>query len=546
MGDREQGKLEEGIRLEEPENGCAEDTDDLSSKIRALEMDESPIIESFGQVLDKVQNLYKKVSSVYDGLNSLIEGSFHDGDCDDGRPVWTRGPNFLRAFRSQVRKEQSALQALWKEVKSLPTPELEERLLHRIRSTNLPHLEAVWNVFEHGGYSGVVSLGSGIKPESSGGYAGDLTAAYGESVVKISRVTVSQLKREIATIMLELADDEQQMSVEEIVSMTEVFRAVEKVVLDVKGSEYCHDALADSEGFLPRLLRPQRSMERAVTLLVYNIGEQDLLGVDGEIVRNFVSVISSSLKIDVRLFGDHTLSFENDRSAKEIIAAIMKEDHHHFLTQVPPMLNFDVTGGFCLISDITNLTPEEATRKLDWQRDNPPPSTSAPDELYQKSANAFQFLRNQIEAERQHRVLHHVLRPLVEGGERTLICSRQVRQKLIDMADRMGSAEEKRRARLIFLDIDARDGFTSSCGEWLDSIPKLRVIGPEVDQEKISSPNEAWIEEGVLRVALDYSRQTEKSVMHVTGNFKVAKQLAKKLEGSGWLIVNSRSLAGGF
>lgn len=407
-------------------------------------------------------------------------------------------------------------------------------------------MEAVWNVFENGGYAGIVSLGSGIKSGSNFGHCGDLTAAYGGQAIKILRVTATQLKYEISVLKAEVAEEDEQISFDELVSLTSVYSAAQKVVSQVNSSESTKDILLDSSGLLPRIIRPQQPRAKKSILLLYNISRHEISGDDEDVVGRLVSAVSFRLDIEIRLFGASHITGKESKSPQEIVEGIIIEDCAYFLQQVPPVLNFDVTGGFCLISDITNLSPAQALKKLDWQRDNPPPSTSIPTALYRKSDSAFQFLRRQIESEKQFRVINHTLRPIISDGERVLICSIKVKQKLINMADRMGSAEEKRRARMIFLPVEERAGLKSNTGEFLDGIPTLQVLGVDSFDEMQISLDDEWIEREVLATALEYTEKTRNPSITVTGNLKVAKKLVAKSDRSSWLVINSRSLTGGY
>ncbi|KAK9446471.1 uncharacterized protein V1518DRAFT_423824 [Limtongia smithiae] len=461
------------------------------------------------------------------------------------RPIWTRGSRFLSSFLKQANKEFSALQQISR------IDDSDERW-SRLRSTNLPYLEVVWDVFASDIYAGVVSLGTSAKSSAAGACAGDITAEYGSHTVKITRLSVSVLRQELAILAAEMGNDDydgEPMEIADLVHMLRVYKVLENLVFEVQKTAP-RDCLAEDGGLLPRVLGSRATTERRVTLLFHNIELETLSSQDREFATCIAGVLRKSLQIEVEFYTKPT---QARRDAHKIVSELRRQDEEFFREQVPYVLNFDVTGVLCLVSDITNLSHGKTLEKLSCQRQHPPPSTSESGKPYMKSDNAYAFLEKQIAAEKCHRVIYDVILPLTERQtcNTKLICSRRVGERLLDMVRRMGSAEENRRAKLIFTALQDRSP-EHLRGEVVDRLPCVSMIDTEVKDGVTEALSVDFIAQNMLEVSTQYSHATGTAmVATVTGNYKMALQLNAREKRSGsspscMLVVNSRSLIGGY
>ncbi|KAK9469951.1 hypothetical protein V1512DRAFT_257394 [Lipomyces arxii] len=384
------------------------------------------VADLLSQTVRRTNELYTQVRDAVDVFESAIAHR-------ETTYMWSVGPQFLRKFLIRVEKELCALNEL------VATDDL--KIAHRLRSTNLPNAQSAWSVFASGVYPGIVSLGSGVKPGSSGGYSGDVTAEHGSLVLLVSRMTIDRLRRELAILQYEMADDEDECTLQELVPSLDLYRSTMKLVYEVSAPVDCNAILADSNNEFPRLLKPVELKLRSVKLVFVNIDLDHSSVEDVQLFHAVSEIISKQLnvQIDARTF--------TRLPAESLITNMIRYDSAFFLKHISTTLNFDVTGLLSIVSDITNLPPVDAIARLDGQRDGSsgPPGKSY---VHRKSSNAFAFLRKQIEAERAFRSTKTTMRVLCDN--RSLQCTEAVKNKLVDMAIKMGSRDEQRRVNDLF------------------------------------------------------------------------------------------------
>ncbi|KAK9325921.1 hypothetical protein V1517DRAFT_342985 [Lipomyces orientalis] len=497
----------------------------------------------FESTLARARNLNAQVYALANGLADAISSGHeqHGHGIEMTRqgsitPIWTVGPAFVRKFQNQVRTE---LQVLEKLRSSSPHNVLEnDRVSHRLRSTNLPNLEAIWAIFGSGQYSGVISLGSSVKPGGHGGYCGDLMVDYGEHIVKISKLTAQQLKRELGTLMTEMANDEgNNLSVRDWIPYLDVYKMAQKVEQASGVAEpIIEDILSVGDRGFPRILRhPIRKLKRQVTIAFCNTTESEE---DLELIEVIKAELELRLNVKVQLFD---LTRVEILPTSELVMKVIAGDTRHFKAQIPPVLNFDVTGLLCIVSDITNLGPDRSHDRLESQR-------HLVSGRHRKSENAFIFLKRQIEAEKCRSVMDTVLSLFCatkDSDRRIFTCTASAKEKLLDMVSKMGSSEEKRRTQLLF---DSDVTLRNDREETLASIPNIIVIDAPSLTDDIDPIDEALIADKILGPAAELGRRLGREVMTVTANYKMAKQLRSRLDGkfsTGILVVDSRSLLGG-
>ncbi|KAJ8099320.1 hypothetical protein POJ06DRAFT_269381 [Lipomyces tetrasporus] len=489
----------------------------------------------FESTLTRARNLNAQVYALANGLAEVISSGREQNGRGIGikrqgsiTPIWTVGPAFVRKFQNQVRTELEALEKL-----SPSSP--HNGVPHRLRSTNLPNLEAIWAIFGSGQYSGVISLGSSVKPGGHGGYCGDLLVDYGEHIVKISKVTAHQLKRELGTLMTEMADNEgNNFRVRDWIPYLDVCKMAQKVAQASDVAEpIIEDLLSASDQGFPRILRhPVRKFKRQVTIAFCNTTESEE---DLELIEAVKAELELHLNVKVQLFD---LTRVEILSTSELVMKVIAGDTRYFKAQIPPVLNFDVTGLLCIVSDITNLDPDRSHERLESQR-------HLATGRYRKSGNAFVFLKRQIEAEKCRSVMDTILSLVCasqDSDRRIFTCSASVKEKLLDLVSKMGSSEEKRRTQLLFnSDVTLRNDRE----ETLTGIPNIIVFDASSSTGDVGAIDEVLVADKMLGCAAEFGGR---EVMTVTGNYKMAKQLRSRLDwkfSRGILVVNSRSLLGG-
>ncbi|KAK9460377.1 uncharacterized protein V1516DRAFT_712438 [Lipomyces oligophaga] len=482
------------------------------------------------QIQWRASSLRQDVEDVCNCLEMLLSRQLAD---QGYKPAWTRGSTFLRRYLAVVEKEHNLLQKL---ELVIDTRESISRISHQLRSTNLPHLESVWQVFTSRTHTGVISLGSSAKSNAA---IGDLMALYGRLAIKVSRVTVQQLNKEMVRIAAELGEDNLEECFEECCMNTDVYNVARKLARWVASRlEDDEDMLANGNDGGVRILCAKIREQATGTIVFTGCCESYLAGPDQAFLNRFLEFIQRSLSIDTLV-----LSKKERLSNSEIASGILSEDRKCFESQIPELFCFDVTGLLSLVSDVTNLAPDEALARLARQKEKRQQGTE-----YRKSENAFAFLEKQIESERSgQRVLKGVLEPLLRDGNRQIVCGARTLESVKKMVLRMGSQDERRRTAEIF--------------QTINLIPDID-LGTKKDQLQLdqhlnqepSEPfaDEEWIIRHVLTPAELWARKNNMEAMFVTGNLRMAKQLCKLRKtspsfstGTPMLVVGSRSLVGG-
>ncbi|KAK9238223.1 hypothetical protein V1525DRAFT_359017 [Lipomyces kononenkoae] len=449
--------------------------------------------------------------------------------------IWTVGPDFIRKFQIRIRKELESLETVRDSSVRLCNGLDDHEVLHRLRSTNLPHLEAIWEIFAAGQFAGIVSLGSSTKSDVHGGYRGgyrgDLIADYGAHVIKISRVNIQQLRRQISSLKVELTEDTDNLRTRDWIPYLQEYKVAQKLASAV-AKPTVEDTLLMYNGL--KVLRPPRDFNRQVTIALCHKSdcEEDI-----ELLEMIKAEFELGLRVNVQLFD---LKQVETISTSELVNRNLANDTRYFSCQVPSVLNFDVTGLLCIVSDISNLNFDQSETRLELQR-------SLAHVRHKKSENAFAFLKKQLEAERYYRV-RRIIVSLIRGtpdlDRRILTCSSGVRDKFLDMVAKMGSSDEKRRAQLLF---DSDETLRIDREAILPGIPDIIVLDHTPSICDGAPMNEELTDCGMC-IATEFCRTRSTGFMMVTANFKMAKQLRSKLDGvfsKGILVVEPRSLLGG-
>ncbi|KAK9376055.1 uncharacterized protein V1513DRAFT_440541 [Lipomyces chichibuensis] len=481
--------------------------------------------------LTRARNLNAEVCSLASGLADAIATGheLHNGNRGGNQrqnfntPIQTIGPLFIRKFQNQVRKELEALEellSLW------PSLLEDKKLSHRVNSTNLPHLEAIWKIFISGQYVGIISVGSAVKP----GEHGDLIVDYGEHIIKVSRVTVQQIKRELGALKAEMADDKDNFRARDWIPYLDVYKVAQRIASDT-ANPLVEDTVLRYKGL--KFLRSSRNGKRQVTIAFCSRSDSEE---DRELLEIIKAEFKLLLKVNVQVFD---LTRVDNISTADLVNKVLANDTCYFVGQIPSVLIFDVTGLLCIVSDITNLNPDQSQIRLESQQ-------SVASGTYKKSENGLVFLKKQIEAERYQSV-RDIIVSLLRGPDgrdpRILMCSSSVKDKLFDIVSKMGSSDEKRRTELLF---GSDETLRIDREEMLVGIPKIKVFNTTSIRDGVAI-DEEWIACNMPVVEKEYGPTAGMEFMMVTGNYKMAKQLRSRFAekfSKGILVLESRSLLG--
>ncbi|KAK9369577.1 hypothetical protein V1509DRAFT_657771 [Lipomyces kononenkoae] len=402
--------------------------------------------------------------------------------------------NLNRIFQNQAIQELESLEKVKATSMQLCDVLDDHEVLHRLRSTNLPHLEAIWKVFTSGQFGGIISLGSWPKSDEHGGYCGDLIADYGARVIKISR-------REVLSLKTELTDDTDNLRTRDCIPYLQEFKVAQKLALAVTKPSV-EDSLLTYNGL--KVLRPSRDVDRQLTIAFCHMSDckEDL-----ELLEMIKARFELALKQVEAI------------ATSELVERILAKDTRYFSCQIPPVLSFDVTG--------FNLNFDQSQARLEFQQS--------------LAHNAFSFLKKQIDAERYQSV-RGIIVSLIHGTRdrdgKILMCSLSVKNKLLDIVAKMGSSDENRRAQLLF---QSDEALHIDREVMLPGIPEIIVL-----DHSSSICERVAINEELTDLA-EFCKSLRAGFMMVTGNFKMAKQLRSKLDGvfgKGILVVEPRSLLG--
>ncbi|KAK9479932.1 hypothetical protein V1514DRAFT_318544 [Lipomyces japonicus] len=444
-------------------------------------------------------------------------------------PIYTRGSNFLKKFEAQADKEVSALS-------EISEAQHGEAKIHRLRSSNLPNLEAVWKAFLCStSPADIIALGTGAtRPGGS-----DLVAEHGHVKLKLSRMNAQSIKREVSILVGEMMDDDEYDDVIEairnVVQHMSVYKLVERVVASGDAIKDVNE-IVSAQRSGPKIIKsPRRPFQIKTVLLFCNICLDELSEEYLAVVDTVSNEIESRLKIRVQF--DHSNNVV--LGVKDMVNKIMREDEEYFLQNLPNTFNLDVTALLSITSDVTNLDPKTALARLEMQE-------SQPDYKHKKSANAFSFLRRQIELEEERPLLKHCIFRLLRDGD-ILMCTRRAKLKFLEMVEQMGTELEIIRARGLFTGID----WQSTC--FYRSVP-LQLTQPilvvDSDANVDEDPGSDWVMSHVVEAAENYmlkDRAKHVPVATVTGNVKMARQIASRFpvtSKSCLLVIGPRSLLG--
>ncbi|KAE8148959.1 hypothetical protein BDV25DRAFT_168101 [Aspergillus avenaceus] len=348
----------------------------------------------------------------------------------------------VRSLRSNVFSETRTLEKVKEQVEEFVAAaaaaaaasggdeEIEPRLMHALRSSNLPFYETVWNIAKTS-CSGLVAFGKrfywdGVEEEDGGGGKGkkrpgrdkrksvfvDIVADDGEEWVKVSTISGTRLLFEMAKKGWE-ADSE-----------SDAESGDERTVL--RNDEYSDDD--DDELELVKLASDMRKAadctrvryrHARLRLVVPKIDEGESREIDElfKIIRGYgITVECGECTLDAFSYGkDSSLG----AAAKLHLQQLLPTPFKHFTST----LNVDCTLLLALVSDLSHI------------RDIVP------------SPDLHKAIIRQLEVERERPLLNTELWPAM--GARELLCTEEAAQRMREIVDTIGTETEKRRTELL-------------------------------------------------------------------------------------------------
>ncbi|KAF5864822.1 hypothetical protein ETB97_006360 [Aspergillus alliaceus] len=348
----------------------------------------------------------------------------------------------VRSLRSNVFSELRTLEKVSEQIQALaadadadtdssPDVEVEPRLTHALRSSNLPFYETVWDVAK-GSCSGLVAFGKrfywdgeGVAVEGASGEKKksnkdkrksvfvDIVADDGQEWVKVSTISVTRLLFEMAKKGWE-ADS---------ASESEEERTV------LRNFDDDNDSDDDDEIELVKLAS---DMRKAASCTRVRYKHPRLRLVIPKIEAGESHEIDDLLKVlqsyDVTVECGEGALFSGEKGN---LASAAAQGHLHHLLPTPfknftPTLNVDCTLLLALVSDLSHL------------------KNIAPSPAYHKA------IIRQLEFERERPLLTTELWPAM--NEHVLVCTDEAAKRMREIVDTIGTDTEKRRTEILFGD----------------------------------------------------------------------------------------------
>ncbi|KAJ5101818.1 Protein of unknown function DUF1308 [Penicillium alfredii] len=312
------------------------------------------------------------------------------------------------------------------------TPEVEMRLLHALRSSNLPFYQAVWKI-ARGSCTGLIALGKRFywdgetKRSERAAVEGrgkkqpnkdkrksvfvDIIADDGEEWVKVSTISESRLLFEMAKKGWERESDEDEGTGSEGEGGRTILQN-----FDGDGED------SDEDDEL-ELIKLARDLKRAADATRVRYRHPRLRVVIPKIEEGNVPEIDDILR-EMRSYGikiECQESLSGDPTTANL-ARLLPQPFKRFT----PTLNVDCTLLLAIVSDLSHV------------KDMPP------------LPNFHKAILRQIEVEKQQPLLSTELWPAM--GEHNLICTKEAATRMCDIVETIGTATEKTRTQIMMGD----------------------------------------------------------------------------------------------
>jgi len=375
--------------------------------------------------------LHQKCSSLLaeiDELQSLLKSTL-------------RNPQLVevRQFRSNVNSELKMLQKMEQRMQSNTSvsqedPEVEKRLLHVMRSSNLPFYQAVWDIAKTS-CSGLVALGKRfywdtedkrreikgvVKGKEGGGWEKqpnkdkrksvfvDIVAGDGEEWVKVSTISESRLLFDMAKKGWERDSEDDFLDEDE--------RPVRRTIL--RNSDGEDDEEEDDDDEL-ELIKLARDLRKAADATRVRYRHPRLRIVLPKIMEGDVPEIDDMLK-EMRSYGIKV-------ECQDILSKAGGTNLAHLLPQpfknFTPTLNVDCTLLLAMVSDLSHV------------KDMPP------------SPSFHRAIIRQIDVEKEKPLLPTELWPAM--GDHDLVTTEEASTRMREIVDTIGTETERTRMKIM-------------------------------------------------------------------------------------------------
>jgi hypothetical protein len=385
-------------------------------------------------------NLHQQCNSLLaelDELQTLLKGTL-------------RNPQLVevRQFRSNVNSELKMLQKLEQRMQNNAAaltdetdPELEKRLLHAMRSSNLPFYQAVWDIAKTS-CVGLVALGKrfywdgevnvpetkqgagqdakrGAQGKDGGGWEKqpnkdkrksvfvDIVAGDGEEWVKVSTISESRLLFDMAKKGWERESEDEFLSDDE--------GRVKRTIL--RNFDRSDDEDDDSDEL--ELIKLARDLRKAANATRVRYRHPRLRIILPKIMEGVVPEIDDILK-EMRSYG---IKVECQNSLSSASATNLTHLLPQHFKNFTPTLNVDCTLLLAMVSDLSHV------------KDMPP------------SPSFHRAIVRQIEVEKEKPLLPTELWPAM--GDHELVSTEEASTRMREIVDTIGTETEQTRMRIM-------------------------------------------------------------------------------------------------
>lgn len=381
----------------------------------------------------------------------------------------------VRQFRSNVNSELKMLQKLEQRMQNRAQatgnghthdgdPDLEERLMHAMRSSNLPFYQAVWNIAK-GSCEGLVALGkrfywdsearmAEFRKKTTKGKEGipgggekkpskdkrksvfvDIVARGGAEWVKVSTISESRLLFEMAKKGWERDSEDEYTSDEDGDGSSN------RTVL--RNPNRTHSGVDSDDDDELELIRLARDLRKAANATRVGYKHPRLRLVLPKIKEGSVPEIDDILK-EIRSYGVLVECFETlaDMTSGMDLKHLLPQPFKDFT----PTLNVDCTLLLAMVSDLSHI------------KDIPP------------SPSYHRAINRQIEVENEQPLLPAELWPAMDNHE--LVCTIKAATRMREIVNTIGTDTEQTRTKIMMGDVPydglSRQALVQKFGELSD------------------------------------------------------------------------------
>lgn len=378
-----------------------------------------------------------------DEFQSLLKRTLHNPQLVEIRQFRSNVNSELKMVQKLEQRMQSSVQAAGAGDTQDGGPELEKRLKHAMRSSNLPFYQAVWNVAK-GSCEGLVALGKRFYWDSEARMAEfkKKTAKGKEGVAGGGEKKPSKDKRKSVFVDILASDGEEWVKVSTISESRLLFEMAKKGWERDSEDEYLSDEGGDGSGKRTvlrnsdvkdngsdsddddelELIKLARDLRKAANATRVRYRHPRLRVVLPKIVEGNVPEIDDILK-EMRSYGVQV-------QCQETLVDATGADVRRLLPQpfknFTPTLNVDCTLLLAMVSDLSHV------------KDIPP------------SPSYHRAINRQIEVENEQPLLPAELWPAMSSHE--LVCTIEAATRMREIVNTIGTDTEQTRTKIMMGD----------------------------------------------------------------------------------------------